>query len=106
MRWPIARISRGRITGRCAAALASVPNQEEAHAQQRTPRYDGPRELAQSLTAFACSAPGATLNRESLRADSEYRDLGLAAATNGPIESSTFGRLSRSPIRRAGIGTT
>ena len=51
-----------------------------------TPRYDGPRELAQSLTAFAySSAAGATWNREGLREDSEYRDLGLAAVTNGRI---------------------
>jgi uncharacterized cupin superfamily protein len=50
------------------------------------PRYDGPRELAQSLSAFArTSAPDATWNREGLRADSEYRDLGLAAATKGRI---------------------
>ena len=45
-----------------------------------SPRYDGPRELAQSLTAFTySSATGATWNREGLREDSEYRDLGLAA---------------------------
>jgi len=51
-----------------------------------TPRYDGPRELAQSLTAFArMSAPDATWNREGLREESEYRDLGLAAATKGRI---------------------
>src|SRR4029450_13476214 len=51
-----------------------------------TPRYDGPRELAQSLTAFArMSATDATWNREGLREDSEYRDLGLAAVTNGRI---------------------
>src|SRR5438034_9745880 len=51
-----------------------------------TPRYDGPRELAQSLTAFALmSVNGATWNREGLREDSEYRDLGLAAVTNGRI---------------------
>jgi uncharacterized cupin superfamily protein len=51
-----------------------------------TPRYDGPRELAQSLTAVAySSAAGATWNREGLREDSEYRDLGLAAVTNGRI---------------------
>ena len=51
-----------------------------------TPRYDGPRELAQSLTAFArANEEGATWNREGLRADSEYRDLGLAAATGGRI---------------------
>jgi hypothetical protein len=51
-----------------------------------TPRYDGPRELAQSLTAFAySSATEAIWNREGLREDSEYRDLGLAAVTNGRI---------------------
>ena len=54
--------------------------------EKEKPRYDGPRELAQSLSAFArMSAEGATWNREGLRADSEYRDLGLAAATNGRI---------------------
>src|SRR6266498_4040135 len=51
-----------------------------------TPRYDGPRELAQSLTALAhMDATQATWNREGLREDSEYRDLGLAAATSGRI---------------------
>lgn len=50
------------------------------------PRYDGPLALAQSLTAFArMSAGDAQWNREGLRADSEYRDLGLAAATGGRI---------------------
>ena len=53
---------------------------------EQKPRYDGPRELARSLTRFAqTSAPDATWNREGLRADSEYRDLGLAAATDGRI---------------------
>src|SRR5438093_13562048 len=53
---------------------------------ERSPRYDGPRELAQSQTAFALmSVNGATWNREGLREDSEYRDLGLAAVTNGRI---------------------
>jgi mannose-6-phosphate isomerase-like protein (cupin superfamily) len=51
-----------------------------------TPRYDGPRALAESLTAFArMSAADARWNREGLRADSEYRDLGLAAATGGRL---------------------
>jgi quercetin dioxygenase-like cupin family protein len=51
-----------------------------------TPRYDGPRALAESLTAFArMSADGARWNREGLREDSEYRDLGLAAATGGRL---------------------
>src|SRR5258705_11509011 len=50
------------------------------------PRYDGPRALAESLTAFArMSAADVTWNREGLRADSEYRDLGLAAATGGRL---------------------
>ncbi len=50
------------------------------------PRYDGPRALAQALSAFACaSAPDARWDREGLRDDSEYRDLGLAAATGGRI---------------------
>jgi len=50
------------------------------------PRYDGPREIAQSLSAFArASAADAEWNREGLRAESEYRDLGLAKATGGRI---------------------
>jgi len=50
------------------------------------PRYDGPLELARSLSGFARStAAGATWNREGLRPDNEYRDLGLAAATGGKI---------------------
>ena len=50
------------------------------------PRYDGPRELAAALTAFArMSAADARWDREGLRDDSEYRDLGLAAATGGRI---------------------
>ena len=53
---------------------------------QGTTRYDGPRELAQSLSALAhINATQATWNREGLREDSEYRDLGLAAVTNGRI---------------------
>ena len=50
------------------------------------PRYAGPRALAESLSGLArVSAPDAHWNREGLRADSEYRDLGLGAATNGRI---------------------
>jgi mannose-6-phosphate isomerase-like protein (cupin superfamily) len=53
---------------------------------ETTPRYAGPRGLAESLSGLArVSAPDAHWNREGLRADSEYRDLGLAAATNGRI---------------------
>ena len=51
-----------------------------------SPRYDGPRALAESLSAFARSgADGARWDREGLRTDAEYRDLGLAAATGGRI---------------------
>lgn len=51
-----------------------------------TPRYEGPRGLAESLSAFArVTAKDARWNREGLRDDSEYRDLGLAAATDGRI---------------------
>lgn len=50
------------------------------------PRYDGPLELARSLSGLArSSAAGATWNREGLRPDNEYRELGLAAATGGKI---------------------
>jgi len=50
------------------------------------PRYDGPRALAQSLSGFArASEAGAPWNREGLREESEYRDLGLAAATGGRL---------------------
>jgi mannose-6-phosphate isomerase-like protein (cupin superfamily) len=49
-------------------------------------RYDGPLALGRSLSAFALSE-GATaeFEREGLRADVEYRDLGLARATGGRI---------------------
>jgi uncharacterized cupin superfamily protein len=49
-------------------------------------RYQGPREFAESLSAFArMSAGEARWDREGLRDDSEYRDLGLAAATQGRL---------------------
>ena len=49
-------------------------------------RYDGPLDLARSLSAFARStADDAVWNREGLRPDNEYRDLGLAEATGGKI---------------------
>jgi mannose-6-phosphate isomerase-like protein (cupin superfamily) len=50
------------------------------------PRYDGPRELAQSLnTSARINASETPWNQEGLRADSEYRDLGFATVTNGRI---------------------
>jgi mannose-6-phosphate isomerase-like protein (cupin superfamily) len=49
-------------------------------------RYDGPLALAQALSQLALSeAATATFEREGLRADAEYRDLGLASATQGRI---------------------
>jgi uncharacterized cupin superfamily protein len=49
-------------------------------------RYPGPLELAKALSALALAdAKGATYSREGLRADVEYRDLGLAKATDGRI---------------------
>ena len=51
-----------------------------------SPRYSGPLPLAQSLSALAvASARDATFTRDGPRADVEYRDLGLAAATGGRI---------------------
>jgi mannose-6-phosphate isomerase-like protein (cupin superfamily) len=50
------------------------------------PRYDGPLALATALSKLALDrAETATFTREGLRADVEYRDLGLAAATGGRI---------------------
>jgi mannose-6-phosphate isomerase-like protein (cupin superfamily) len=49
-------------------------------------RYDGPLALATALSALAVDdASRATFEREGLRADVEYRDLGLARATGGRI---------------------
>jgi len=51
-----------------------------------SPRYDGPLSIAQSLSAFVlASGENAQFTRDGPRADVEYRDLGLAAATNGRI---------------------
>lgn len=50
------------------------------------PRYPGPLALAQALSALArADAKTATFSREGLRADVEYRDLGLAQATGGRL---------------------
>jgi quercetin dioxygenase-like cupin family protein len=50
------------------------------------PSYPGPLALAQALSGLAfASAHGATFTRDGPRADVEYRDLGLAAATNGAL---------------------
>jgi len=50
------------------------------------PRYAGPLDLARSMSALAlASAADATFTRDGPRADVEYRDLGLADATQGRI---------------------
>src|SRR5436190_18295532 len=72
---------------RCAARQSHQRfDSEGPMAAEAPPRYAGPRELAEALTKFArMSAADATWNREGLRDDAEYRDLGLAAATGGRI---------------------
>lgn len=50
------------------------------------PRYSGPLPLAEALTALSLSKMSeAEFTKEGLRADSEYRDLGLARATGGKV---------------------
>ncbi len=50
------------------------------------PRYPGPLPLAEALTALnLAEASDAAFSRDGPRADVEYRDLGLAAATGGKI---------------------
>ncbi len=54
--------------------------------EAESPRYDGPLPLARSLSAFAlASGSDAPFTRDGPRADVEYRDLGLAAATGGQV---------------------
>ncbi|HVF62764.1 MAG TPA: cupin domain-containing protein [Casimicrobiaceae bacterium] len=49
-------------------------------------RYEGPLALAQALSALALADDATALfEREGLRTDVEYRDLGLAAATDGRV---------------------
>jgi uncharacterized RmlC-like cupin family protein len=50
------------------------------------PRYDGPRTLATAHSGFRLlRGDEARFHREGLRADSEYRDLGLSEATGGRV---------------------
>ncbi len=50
------------------------------------PRYSGPLPLAEALTALSLSEfSQAEFTKEGLRADVEYRDLGLAQATGGRV---------------------
>jgi mannose-6-phosphate isomerase-like protein (cupin superfamily) len=58
----------------------------ESEMDDMTPRYPGPLPLAEALSQFLLSEAGPdAFKRDGLRADSEYRDLGLAAATGGRI---------------------
>jgi uncharacterized cupin superfamily protein len=51
-----------------------------------SPSYPGPLALAQAMSALTLSdARDATFTRDGPRADVEYRDLGLAAATGGRV---------------------
>ena len=53
---------------------------------ETTPQYPGPLELGRALSAYALApAADARFTRDGPRADAEYRDLGLAAATGGRI---------------------
>jgi quercetin dioxygenase-like cupin family protein len=53
---------------------------------QDLPHYAGPLPLAEALTRLSLVPfDSAAFHREGPRADSEYRDLGLAAATGGRI---------------------
>jgi len=50
------------------------------------PRYPGPKALAEALSHLSLSRlDEALFTREGLRSDVEYRDLGLASATDGRI---------------------
>jgi uncharacterized RmlC-like cupin family protein len=50
------------------------------------PTYPGPKSLADALSSFRLQrGDEAPFVREGLRADAEYRDLGLAAATGGKL---------------------
>jgi mannose-6-phosphate isomerase-like protein (cupin superfamily) len=50
------------------------------------PAYRGPKTLGEALSAFHLErGENAAFHREGLRADSEYRDLGLSAATGGKL---------------------
>jgi len=50
------------------------------------PGYRGPKKLDEALSAFHLErGADAVFHREGLRADSEYRDLGLSAATGGKL---------------------
>ena len=50
------------------------------------PSYSGPKRLDEALSEFRIArGDDAIFHREGLRPDSEYRDLGLSAATSGKL---------------------
>jgi uncharacterized RmlC-like cupin family protein len=50
------------------------------------PSYSGPKRLEEALSGFRIArGENASFHREGLRPDSEYRDLGLSAATGGKL---------------------
>jgi uncharacterized RmlC-like cupin family protein len=50
------------------------------------PTYSGPKRLEEALSEFRITrGDNARFHREGLRPDSEYRDLGLSAATGGKL---------------------
>src|SRR3954464_5665074 len=50
------------------------------------PSYSGPKRLEEALSKFRIArGDDASFHREGLRPDSEYRDLGLSAATGGKL---------------------
>ena len=66
--------------------LGAVPDGVHRHGDTGTdfpPRYDGPKLLSQALTQLTRGDEAFT--RDGPRADVEYRDLGLAAASGGRI---------------------
>ena len=58
------------------------------------PKYAGPKTLDDALSALRIER-GRTFQREGLRADAEYRDLGLAAATGGRLGAKHIRAIAR-----------
>ena len=60
------------------------------------PSYPGPKKLNEALSALHIErGEDARFQRQGLRADSEYRDLGLAAATGGKLGMTHIRALGR-----------
>ncbi len=79
-------------SGRCGAStgpvlvLTTQSAQESCSMQSEpTPRYPGPLPLAELFRLHLAAPSDAAFTRDGPRADVEYRDLGLAAATGGRI---------------------